>query len=420
MTDRTDRTLDLILGGVLLLAANPVMLTCAVGVLLLSGPPIIYRQARVGRRGARFDILKFRTMIPNAEQMPWPPKTSDGALSERRLRRDDPRITLPGRILRRWALDELPQLFNVVRGDMSLVGPRPLPLEEWNRQMEQPGLQAIAGARPGMTGPYQVAIRQGSTFEEARRRELLHFRGHSVSQYLGLLLATPLALVRGGGDLLQLPPESPAIEVSRIVGVPGRNNEPASAIEALREAHSFQVCGRTLLFDPVTVRAFSIDETAAGVLQRIRDGSSRPLPGGLMGSQRQAWDELVMLGQWLANAHARLRRPPLGTAREGECRLMLDVTRACTLRCAYCYRADRTRDGSPTEHMSWQVAAVAVELLARLAKRWDCPGFLNFTGGEPLLRFDFLKRLVEHTAAVAQREDVDLKCSFGIDRKSVV
>jgi len=314
-------------------------------------------------------------------------------------------------------LDELPQLFNVVRGEMSLVGPRPLPMEERARLTAHHGLEQLAAVRPGMTGPYQIAVRQGFSFEDARRRELAYLQHHGAFDYLGLLLATPTSLLRGGGDLLQLPPEVTTTSSLRPTAARVHDGQ-VPGMAALRDTHCLQVLGQTLLFDPVVAKAFAIDETAARMLKRLRDGGSNVVARNLTGPDRDAWGELLTLGQWLAKARSG-GRPAPDPENPSECRLMLDVTRACTLRCTYCYLADQSRSGGFPEHMSWDVATAGVELLARLAREWNCPGFLNFTGGEPLLRFDFLKQLVEHTAAVAQREGVELKCSFGITNGTV-
>jgi exopolysaccharide biosynthesis polyprenyl glycosylphosphotransferase len=137
-----------------LLAVSPLLVVIAVAVKLEDGGPVFFRQQRVGRHGHRFRMLKFRTMVPDAEAL------KDG-LRDRNEAKDglfkiaeDPRITRVGRLLRRSALDELPQLWNIVRGEMSLVGPRPLVLDEderiegWHRRRLE--------LTPGMTGPWQI------------------------------------------------------------------------------------------------------------------------------------------------------------------------------------------------------------------------------------------------------------------------
>jgi exopolysaccharide biosynthesis polyprenyl glycosylphosphotransferase len=148
------RAFDLLGVAIGLLAAAPLMIAIAVAVKLDGGGPVLFRQLRVGKHGRRFEMLKFRTMVPGAEGM-------KDALRERNEVQggmfkiaDDPRVTRVGRLLRKSALDELPQLLNVLRGEMSLVGPRPLVVDEdrriagWNRRRLE--------LTPGMTGPWQI------------------------------------------------------------------------------------------------------------------------------------------------------------------------------------------------------------------------------------------------------------------------
>jgi exopolysaccharide biosynthesis polyprenyl glycosylphosphotransferase len=148
------RAFDVLGALVGLLAVSPLLLVIAAAVKLEDGGPVFFRQQRVGRHGHRFRMLKFRTMVPDAEAL------KDG-LRDRNEAKDglfkiaeDPRITRVGRLLRRSALDELPQLWNIVRGEMSLVGPRPLVLDEderiegWHRRRLE--------LTPGMTGPWQI------------------------------------------------------------------------------------------------------------------------------------------------------------------------------------------------------------------------------------------------------------------------
>jgi lipopolysaccharide/colanic/teichoic acid biosynthesis glycosyltransferase len=148
------RAIDFMGALVGLVALSPFMLTMAVAVKLDTRGPVFFRQRRVGRHGAHFEIVKIRTMVHDAESL----KTSLSARNQAREGLfkigDDPRVTRVGKFLRKTSLDELPQLFNVLRGDMSLVGPRPLILEEdslllgWRRRR----LDLL----PGMTGPWQM------------------------------------------------------------------------------------------------------------------------------------------------------------------------------------------------------------------------------------------------------------------------
>jgi len=138
---RGKRLLDLIGAILLLIPAAPVMALLALGVRLSSPGPALFRQRRPGRDGMEFDILKYRTMVADA--------TASGPAMTLAA---DPRITPLGRFMRRWKLDELPQLFNVLRGEMSLVGPRPLPLAHWQLFCARPDARSTLSVRPGITG----------------------------------------------------------------------------------------------------------------------------------------------------------------------------------------------------------------------------------------------------------------------------
>ncbi len=148
------RMFDLIGASLGLLAVSPLLIAIAIAIKLDSRGPIFFRQLRVGRHGKRFYMLKFRTMVPEAEDMKDELRHRNEAMDGLFKIAEDPRITRVGRWLRRSALDELPQLFNIVRGEMSLVGPRPLVIEEdqriegWHRRRLE--------LMPGMTGPWQI------------------------------------------------------------------------------------------------------------------------------------------------------------------------------------------------------------------------------------------------------------------------
>ena len=148
------RTLDLVLASFGLLAVSPLMAVAAVAIKLDSRGPVFFRQQRVGRHGKHFHIFKFRTMIPEAEAMKDSLRHRNEAQGGLFKIADDPRITRVGRFLRKTALDEMPQLFNILKGEMSLVGPRPLVVDEdiriegWHRRRLE--------LTPGMTGHWQI------------------------------------------------------------------------------------------------------------------------------------------------------------------------------------------------------------------------------------------------------------------------
>jgi exopolysaccharide biosynthesis polyprenyl glycosylphosphotransferase len=147
------RSFDLVVGTGAVIALSPLMLLIAIAVKVSSRGPVLFRQTRVGRQGNEFQLLKFRTMCSDAEQRKHELLELNEAAPMFKIA-DDPRTTRVGRLLRRRSLDELPQLFNVLSGDMSLVGPRPLITEEdrlfsgWQRRRYH--------VAPGMTGPWQI------------------------------------------------------------------------------------------------------------------------------------------------------------------------------------------------------------------------------------------------------------------------
>lgn len=155
----------LALGGIVLLA--PYFLICCVATVCFSPGPVLFRHKRIGFNGKRFYCLKFRTMAVDAsERLRRHLKEDPGAASEwiaTRKLRNDPRVTVIGGLLRKSSLDELPQLFNVLKGDMSIVGPRPVTEEELCRYSD--AVNAYYACRPGITGLWQVSGRSTTTFQ---------------------------------------------------------------------------------------------------------------------------------------------------------------------------------------------------------------------------------------------------------------
>jgi exopolysaccharide biosynthesis polyprenyl glycosylphosphotransferase len=191
------RTFDLITAPLLLLVLSPGLAVISLAIKLSSRGPILYRSVRPGIGGRPFTCLKFRTMVHGAEHLQddlEPANELTGALFK--IRRD-PRVTGVGRFLRRWSLDELPQLLNVVRGNMSLVGPRPLPqrdyerLEDWHRKRYL--------VLPGVTGLWQVSGRSELDFDELVRLDFLYLERWSVWLDLTILLKTVPAVIRARG-----------------------------------------------------------------------------------------------------------------------------------------------------------------------------------------------------------------------------
>ncbi len=159
--------------------------------------PVTFSQTRIGRKGREFSVLKLRTMVPDAEQKLAALQREIGHEDGLFKMADDPRVTKPGRWLRRYSLDELPQLFNVLRGDMSLVGPRPpLPLEvsRYNGDAER-----RLRVRPGMSGLWQVSGRSDLSWCEAIRLDLYYVDNWSMLRDLSILLRTVGAVFSSRG-----------------------------------------------------------------------------------------------------------------------------------------------------------------------------------------------------------------------------
>jgi exopolysaccharide biosynthesis polyprenyl glycosylphosphotransferase len=191
------RALDVIGATVGLLVSMPLWAGIGLAIRVTSGRPILFRQVRVGRQGQTFTLLKFRTMVCGAEDMLTRLRDRNEADGPLFKMREDPRVTRVGGWLRRWSLDELPQLVNVLSGEMSLVGPRP-PLEGEVRLYEdwQHGRLEVA---PGITGLWQVGGRVELSFDEAVRRDIFYIENWSLSYDLYILAKTVPALLSRRG-----------------------------------------------------------------------------------------------------------------------------------------------------------------------------------------------------------------------------
>jgi lipopolysaccharide/colanic/teichoic acid biosynthesis glycosyltransferase len=190
------RALDLVVCTLLLVIAIPVIAVCALAIRLDTPGPVMIAQLRTGRDGRRFRMLKLRTMLANAEELkPQYAHLSVVPPPDFKIP-NDPRITRVGRFLRATSLDELPQLFNVLRGDMSLVGPRPTSFEPsryelWHTQR--------LDVRPGITGLWQVEGRNVTTFDERLRLDVQYIRRRSLAFDVMLLARTVVVVLRRSG-----------------------------------------------------------------------------------------------------------------------------------------------------------------------------------------------------------------------------
>ncbi len=195
---RLKRALDVLGAGAALILMAPLLALLAILIRLDSRGPMLYAALRAGRKGKPFRCYKFRTMVPDAEAL------KEG-LRERNQRQgpffkiaDDPRITRLGRLLRRYSLDELPQLWNVLKGEMSLVGPRPHPLDDFSAYAIEhlPRLDVI----PGMTGLWQVTARRDASFQAGMNLDIEYIHRWSLAMDLRILLKTAAVVLRGSGE----------------------------------------------------------------------------------------------------------------------------------------------------------------------------------------------------------------------------
>jgi lipopolysaccharide/colanic/teichoic acid biosynthesis glycosyltransferase len=180
-----NRALDVAVAGVGLVIASPVLGAAALAIKLDDGGPVLYRQTRVGKDGADFELLKLRTMVVDAEQQ--------GAGFA--VDRGDTRITRVGRVLRRLSLDELPQLWNIVRGEMSVIGPRPTlryQVEQYDDRQRR-----RLDVKPGLTGWAQIHGRASLPWAERIELDVWYVDHHSPKTDLLILLRTPFALFGG-------------------------------------------------------------------------------------------------------------------------------------------------------------------------------------------------------------------------------
>jgi lipopolysaccharide/colanic/teichoic acid biosynthesis glycosyltransferase len=202
------RGLDLLGSSVMLVCLSPLLVVIGAAVKLTSKGPILFRQERTGQFGETFTFLKFRTMYVDVDHSlheNYIDEFIKNGENGDSLKRDgifklsgDPRVTKVGRFLRKTSLDELPQFWNVVKGDMSLVGPRPpIPYElkrysTWHKKR-------ILEAKPGITGLWQVEGRSQTSFDDMVRLDLQYAQNWSLRQDISLLIRTPLAVIKGNG-----------------------------------------------------------------------------------------------------------------------------------------------------------------------------------------------------------------------------
>ena len=191
------RTFDLVVAVGAIIVAAPFLVAAAIAIKVDSRGPVFFRQQRVGRNGKHFTMLKLRTMVTNAEDLKAELAARNEAAGPLFKMRDDPRITRVGRFLRKTSLDEIPQLWNVVRGEMSLVGPRPALEAEVNGWT--PDLHHRLRVRPGLTGLWQISGRSDASFESYEHLDLYYTDNWSLARDLWIIARTIPAVVAQRG-----------------------------------------------------------------------------------------------------------------------------------------------------------------------------------------------------------------------------
>ncbi len=201
LTDMAKRGFDVVVSGLLVMAVTPLLLIIALAILVESGGPVLHRQRRLGRSRQSFTMLKFRSMRPDAEEL----LAADAELYRRFVshgfklpRGEDPRVTRVGAVLRAMSLDELPQLLNVLRGDMSIVGPRP-PIIEQIPVLYGEFEEHYFAVRPGLTGLWQVSGRSNLSGEQRCALDVEYVSNRSMRADVRIMLATVGAVARRDG-----------------------------------------------------------------------------------------------------------------------------------------------------------------------------------------------------------------------------
>jgi exopolysaccharide biosynthesis polyprenyl glycosylphosphotransferase len=191
------RVLDVCLAAVALIVGAPLMLATAVAIRLDSPGPVIYTAWRVGRKGRRFRCFKFRTMVADADQKKDDLRHMNQRNGATFKIANDPRITRLGRVLRRYSMDELPQFFNVLKGDMSIVGPRPHPVDDVEKY-QLADLRRL-DVLPGITGLWQVSARHDPSFEKNVMLDLEYIQNWTIWMDLKIILKTVPEILGGSG-----------------------------------------------------------------------------------------------------------------------------------------------------------------------------------------------------------------------------
>jgi len=213
--DFTKRTIDIIGASIALIFSLPIIILVTVLIKLTSTGPIFYSPERVGKNGKLFKMLKFRSMymykikgqeVHAEKYLETNPKLMRQYQKNSYKLKDDPRITSIGKLLRRFSIDEFPQLINIIKGDMSLVGPRAYQSDELEYQQKvypqtTEFVRIILCARPGASGPWQVSGRSFINFDRRVAMDSVYIKKRSILYDLGIILKTPIAMIGGKGAI---------------------------------------------------------------------------------------------------------------------------------------------------------------------------------------------------------------------------
>lgn len=193
------RIIDIVLSAVALIVSSPIMLGVAIAIKLDDGGPVLFKQTRVGIHGKPFTMYKFRSMVTNAEEIKAKLAAESGQTDRFIFKlKDDPRITKIGKFIRKTSLDEFPQFFNVFKGDMSLVGPRPALPDEVARYGSLYSTRLLV--KPGITGPWQVSGRSDLSQEQSEFLDVSYIENWSITGDLAILAKTVMVVFRGTGS----------------------------------------------------------------------------------------------------------------------------------------------------------------------------------------------------------------------------
>lgn len=194
--DAAKRLLDIAVALLVLTVTAPIWLLTIVAIFVESGAPVLFRQERLGYLGRRFVCLKFRTMVPDAESRIAEAMYAAAVPGPDFKRASDPRITRLGRLLRAWSIDELPQFINVLRGEMSVVGPRPI--AGWEAEYQGHGWARLS-VKPGLTGTWQISGRSHTSWDRRMALDVEYVQQRSLPSDIWIMLRTPWAILTQRG-----------------------------------------------------------------------------------------------------------------------------------------------------------------------------------------------------------------------------